>query len=347
MTVKLPVSVGSITAGNIESVTEFVQHAEKLGVTYAWSHEAWGSDAATPLAYLTAKTSRMRLGCGVFQISARVPSMIAMTALTLDALSGGRFVLGLGASGPQVVEGLHEVAYNRPLSRLQETVDTVRLACRGEKLAYSGEYHELPRAGGEGSPLCFDLTLRPDLSTYLATLGPKALEYTGATANGWLGTLFSPEHAAAHMEHLQRDAETTGRKLTGIDLQVTCTVAIGDNVGALIPAREPAIAFAMGAMGSAKTNFYHDAYCRAGFAEDARAIQDLWLDGQREAAAARVPTEMVTQFSAVGTSAMVRERFAAYNSVGIDCLNVRFDGTPEAERCAVLEEVCAMVNSLG
>jgi len=344
---KLAVSVGSITTGNIVSITEFVQHAEKLGVTCVWSHEAWGSDAATPLAYLAAKTSRIRLGCGVFQISARVPSMIAMTALTLDALSEGRFILGLGASGPRVVEGLHGVAYNGPLSRLRETVDIVRLACRGQKLTYKGKYHELPRTGGEGQPLRLDLTPRPDLPIYLATLGPKALEYTGATANGWLGTSFSPEHAAAHMKHLQRGAETTGRKLTDIDLQVTCNVAIGDNVEALIAARKPAIAFAMGAMGSAKTNFYNDAYCRAGFAEDARAIQDLWLGGQREEAAARVPTEMVTQFSAVGTSAMVRERFAAYNAVGIDCLNVRFDGTPEAERCAVLEEVCAMVNSLG
>ena len=273
--------------------------------------------------------------------------MIAMTALTLDALSGGRFVLGLGASGPQVVEGLHGVAYSGPLSRLQETVDIVRLACRGEKLAYKGKYHELPRIGGQGKPLRLDFTPRPDLPIYLASLGPKALEYTGATANGWLGTSFSPQHAAAHMEHLQRGAETNERKLTELDLQMTCNVALGDNVEALIAARKPAIAFAMGAMGSAKTNFYNDAYCRAGFAEDARAIQDLWLGGQRDAAAARVPTEMVTQFSAVGTSDMVRKRFAAYRDAGIDCLNVRFDGTPEAERYAVLEEVCDMVNSLG
>ncbi len=344
---KLAISVGAITATNIESVTEFVQHAEKLGVNYAWSHEAWGSDAATPLAYLAAKTKRIHLGCGVFQISARVPSMIAMTALTLDALSGGRFILGLGASGPQVVEGLHGVAYDGPLSRLQETVDIIRLACRGEKLAYKGKYHELPRIGGEGKPLRLDFDPRPDLPIYLATLGPKALEYTGATANGWLGTSFSPEHAAAHLEHLQRGTDTAGRNLADIDLHVACQVGIGDNVEALIKERKPAVAFTVGAMGSAKTNFYYDAYCRAGFAEDARAIQDLWLDGQRDAAAARVPSEMVTQFSAVGTLAMVQERVEAYLAAGIDCLNVRFDGMPAAERYGALEAVCDMVNSLG
>ncbi len=344
---KVAISVDTINERNIEPITAFVQHAERLGVAYVWSHEAWGSDAVSPLGYLAAKTSSVKLGCGIMQISARVPAMIAMSALTLDALSGGRFLLGLGASGPQVVEGLHGSAYDGPLGRLKETVEIVRLACRGEKVAFAGKYHHLPRPGGEGKALRLDFAPRPNLPIYLATLGPRALEYTGAQADGWLGTSFSPERAEAHLEHLRCGAARRGRDVAELDLQVACHVAIGEDVEALVKRRKAAVAFTLGAMGSATTNFYNDAYRRAGYEDDALAVQRLWIDGQRQAAAERVPSALVSRFSAIGTDSMVRERFAAYRAAGVDCLHVRFEGTPESERYALLEQVCDMIASLG
>ncbi|MFT4581810.1 MAG: F420-dependent oxidoreductase-like protein [Gammaproteobacteria bacterium] len=343
---KLAISVGAIDKDNLESVTDFVVHAENLGVDYVWSHEAWGTEAVSPLAYLAAKTHRIRLGTGIIQISTRTPTMIAMTALTLDTLSQGRFILGLGASGPQVIEGLHGSAYSGALTRLKETVEIVRMALRGEKIVYRGVYHELPRPGGEGKSLRLDFAPRPELPIFLATLGPRALQYTGAAADGWLGTSFSPEHAAAHLDYIRQGANEAGRSLSDIDLQVACHVSIGEDVDRLISERKAAVAFSLGAMGSAKTNFYNDAYRRAGYDEDAKAVQALWLAGQRDAARARVPDELVTLFGAVGTPAMIRERFQAYKNAGVNCLYLRFEGTGDAEKYGVLEQVCEMVAAL-
>ena len=178
-----------------------------------------------------------------------------MTALSLNALSGGRFILELGASGPQVVEGLHGSAYAGPRRRLQETVEIVRQAFRGEKIEYQGKFHELPRRGGESKALQLECEPQADIPIYLATLGERALEYIGAEADGWLGTSFSPEHANAHLDYLSRGAEQAGRKLGDLDLQVACHVAIGDNVEQLIAQPKPVVAFSLGAMGLATTNF--------------------------------------------------------------------------------------------
>ncbi|MDP6342007.1 MAG: LLM class flavin-dependent oxidoreductase [Alphaproteobacteria bacterium] len=341
---KISISIGGYAGVDTAGTVDFVRQAEKLGVDCVWTAEAWGQDAVTALAYLAPQTSRIKLGTGIMQISARVPSMTAMTALSLNALSGGRFVLGLGASGPQVVEGLHGVDYTAPLSRLKETVDIVRLAFKGEKLAYQGRYHELPRPGGEGKALRLDH--KPaDIPIFLATLGPKSLEYTGAAADGWLGTSFSPDHAEAHLAYLRQGAEGVGRTLDDIELHATCSIGIGDNVEELIDARRPGVAFSMGAMGSATTNFYNDAFQRAGFADDARAIQQLWLAGKRREAAARVPDEMITRFGAIGTPEMVRERFRRYRQAGIDSLTLRLDGDTAA-RIAVLEQVMDLLRDL-
>ncbi|MDA0824047.1 MAG: LLM class flavin-dependent oxidoreductase [Proteobacteria bacterium] len=343
---KLAISVGAIDNENLQDMTNFVVHADKLGVDYAWSHEAWGTDAVSPLAYLAAKTQRIRLGTGIIQVSTRTPVMIAMTALTLDTLSQGRFTLGLGTSGPQVVEGLHGAAYTGALSRLKETVDIVRLALRGEKIEYRGTYHELPRPSGEGKSLRLDCAPKPELPIYLATLGPRALRYTGAAADGWLGTSFSPEHAFAHLDYIAQGADDAGRRLTEVDLQVACHVSIGQDVERLISERKAAVAFSLGAMGSVKTNFYNDAYRRAGYDEDAKAVQSLWMAGQRDAARARVPDKLVTLFGAVGTPAMIRERFQAYKNAGVNCLCARFEGTKESEKYGVLEQVCELVATL-
>ncbi|MBL6951491.1 MAG: LLM class flavin-dependent oxidoreductase [Alphaproteobacteria bacterium] len=343
---KVSLSIGAYDRVDVLGMVELIQQAEKLGVHYAWSAEAWGGDAVTSLAYLGALTDKIKLGTGIMQISARTPSMTAMTAMSLANLTSGRFILGLGVSGPQVVEGLHGVSYQAPLTRLKETVDIVRLAFRGEKLQYDGRYHTLPRPGGEGKALRLDHPPR-DIPIYLATLGPKSLEYTGAVADGWLGTSFSPDHAEAHLDYLRKGAESAGRSLADIDLHASCNVAVGEDVEALIDARRPGVAFSMGAMGSEKTNFYNDAFKRAGFTDDALAIQRLWLDGKRQEAADRVPDEMITQFGAIGTPEMVRQRLQTYRDAGINALTLRLDNKQSlSERIGHLEQVMDLVRGL-
>lgn len=343
---KLTISVGGYGRAEIKQTIEFVQAAERLGVDGIWSAEAWGQDAITSLAYLAGHTKSIYLGTGIMQISARVPSMTAMTALSLHDLSNGRFRLGLGASGPQVVEGLHGADYRAPLTRLKETLEICRMAFAGEKLKYQGKAHVLPRPGGEGKAIRLDHP-PADIPIYLATLGPKALDFTGAAADGWLGTSFSPEHADAHFAYIEAGAKAAGRSLTDIDMNVAVSVALGNNVEELIQSRKPGVAFNMGAMGSATTNFYNDAFQRAGYAEDAKAIQTLWIEGKRKEAARRVPDAMVTEFQAVGTRQMVRERLQKYKSVGVTSINLRLDAAKTAkERLALLENIVDLVRTL-
>jgi F420-dependent oxidoreductase-like protein len=341
---KASIAVGGYGRTNARHLVDMVQEAERQGVDSVWSAEAWGSDAVTSLAFLAGLTTKIKLGTGIMQISARTPSMTAMTALSLNDLSGGRFLLGLGASGPQVVEGLHGISYAEPLARMRETVAILRLAFAGEKLVYEGKHHVLPRKGGEGKPLRLDHAPAP-IPIYLATLAPKALEFTGAAADGWLGTSFSPDHPEAHLDHIRRGAEQAGRKLSDIFLNVGCSVAIGDNVEELIDARRAGVAFQMGAMGSAKTNFYNDAFKRAGFTDDALAIQQLWKAGKRDDAAKRVPDAMVTEFGAVGTAAMVKARFQKYKAVGINGLTIRIESTGK-DRLGAMEETMDLLRSV-
>ena len=343
---KLTISVGGYGRAEIKQAVEFVQAAERLGVDCVWSSEAWGQDAITSLAYLAGHTERIHLGTGIMQISARVPAMTAMTALSLHDLSNGRFRLGLGVSGPQVVEGLHGADYRAPLTRLKETLAICRMAFAGEKLKYQGKFHTLPRLGGEGKAIRLDHP-PANIPIYLATLGPKALSFTGATADGWLGTSFSPDHTDAHFAHIEAGAQSVGRSLADIDINVAVSVAIGDNVAELIQSRKPGVAFNMGAMGSATTNFYNDALQRSGYTEDAKAIQALWVEGKRKEAARRVPDAMVTEFQAVGTRDMVRKRLQKYQSVGVTSLNLRLDAAKTAqERLALLENIVDLMHSL-
>jgi F420-dependent oxidoreductase-like protein len=327
-------------------VVEFVQAADRLGVDSVWSAEAWGHDAVTSLAYLAGKTERIKIATGIMQISARVPAMTAMTALSLHAISQGRFILGLGVSGPQVVEGLHGSTYDKPLTRLKEHVDICRMAFAGEKLRYDGKTQVLPRPGGEGKAIRLDH--RPaDIPIFLATLSPKALEYTGEAADGWLGTSFSPEHSGAHLAHVARGAAKAGRTLADIELHAAVTVGIDDDVQALVDGRKPGVAFAMGAMGSAQTNFYNAAFARAGYADDAKAIQDLWIQGKHDEAVARVPDAMVTEFQALGTRDMVRDRLQKYREVGISTLNLRLDTVRgQSARIKLLEEIVDLVSDM-
>jgi len=342
---KTAITIGGYANSNISEAVEFVKQADRLGVDRVWSAEAWGQDSVTSLAFLAGQTRQIGLGTGIMQISSRVPSMIAMTALSLNTLSQGRFVLGLGVSGPQVVEGLHGVSYESPLTRLRETVDIVRLGFQGKKLQYEGKRHVLPRPGGEGKAIRLDHP-PTDIPIFLATLAPQSLEYTGAAADGWLGTSFSPDYPEAHLDHLQKGAGQAGRSLKDIEISVACHITIGEDVERMIDEKRPGVAFTMGAMGSATTNFYNDAYKRAGFADDALAIQQLWLQGKREEAAARVPDSMVTQFGAVGTSGMVLERLKKYKTAGVDSLSLRFDEVTAEKKIELLEQVLDLIKQV-
>ena len=342
---KLAIEIGPATRG-LATLPQWVQHAERLGVSMAFSAEAWWSDAATVLAYLAAQTERIRLATGIMQITARVPAMTAMTALTLHDLSAGRFVLGLGASGPQVVEGLHGITFDRPLRRMQETVEICRTVFAGERVRYDGKVFKLPLPGGEGKAIRIDHE-PVDIPIYLATLGPKALAYTGAAANGWLGTWFSPDHPEAHLPYLLAGAQQSGRSLSELDLCVSVRIEIGENVEDMIERRRSGVAFNMGGMGSATTNFYNDAFCRAGFEEDAKAIQSLWLAGKRDEAAHRVPDAMVTEFQAIGTRDMVRDRLRRYRDAGVTTLKLGLDSAkPGAARFELLENIVELVEGL-
>jgi len=343
---KVSIGIGGAASGrkrDFDEQVDYVVEAEKLGVDSVWSAEAWGQDAISPLAFLAARTSRIRLGTGIIQISARVPAMIAMTALTMAAISNDRFILGLGASGPQVVEGLQGRPFKAPLTRMKETVEIIKLAFAGEKIEYRGKYHELPLPGGQGKALKLSQPGNPNIPIYLATLGPKALEYTGAAADGWLGTSFTPEHAAAHLDYLRRGAEGAGRSLADIDIQVGGTVAFGDDLDALVEPLKPAMAFTLGAMGSAKTNFYNDAFKRGGWEDIALEVQRLWIAGKRPEAIAKVPTEMVAQANLLGDTGMVRKRIRAFRDAGVTTLRVNPQGHDLAERLATLGRVMDLV----
>ncbi len=346
---KVSIGIGGAASGgrrdNFQDNVEFVVEAEKLGVDTVWSAEAWGQDAIAPLAYLAARTERIRLGTGIMQISARTPSMTAMTALTMAAISGDRFILGLGASGPQVVEGLQGRPFHAPLTRMRETVDIVKLAFAGERIAYEGRYHQLPLPGGEGKALRLAQPGNDRIPIYLATLGPNALKYTGEAADGWLGTSFTPDHADAHLDPIRDGAASAGRSLADIDIQVGGTVAFGD-AEALAEPMKAGLAFTLGAMGSARTNFYNDAFKRGGWDAVARESQALWVAGKRDEATAAIPTEMVLQANLLGGDAEIQERIRAYRDAGVTTLRLTPAGHDLRSRLDTLGRAMDLVADL-
>ena len=346
---KVSIGIGGAASGqrrDFDQLVEYVVEAEKLGVDTVWTAEAWGQDAIAPLAYLAARTSRIRLGTGIMQISSRVPAMTAMTALTMAAISNDRFILGLGTSGPQVVEGLQGRSFRAPLTRLKETVEIIKLAFAGERIEYHGKYHELPLPGGQGKALRLSQPGNSNIPIYLATLRPQALEYTGAVADGWLGTSFTTEHAAAHLDYLRRGAERAGRSLADLEIEVGGTVAFGDDLDALVEPLKPAMAFTLGAMGSATTNFYNDAFKRGGWEAVGREVQRLWVAGERSEAIAKVPSELVIQANLLGSNEMVRERIRAYKSVGVTTLRVAPAGRDLREKLATLGQVMDLARAM-
>jgi F420-dependent oxidoreductase-like protein len=316
---------------------ELAREAERLGYASAWVAEAYGSDAATVLAWLAAQTSTIGLGSAVFQIPARSPAMTAMTAATLDQLSGGRFRLGLGLSGPQVAEGWHGQRFARPLSRARDYLSVVRMALERQRVRYQGETLELPLPDGPGKAL--KLTIGPAqqrLPIYLGAMGPGNLALAGELADGWLGFLFAPEHAGGFREHLAAGAARAGRDLDGFDVAPNVQVHVADDLAAARDAMRPFLALYIGGMGSRERNFYTEQAARYGFEPAARTVQDHYLAGDRHRDMAALPDELIDLVTLCGPAGRVRERLAAHREAGVGTLIAAPTAWTHAERVTQL-----------
>lgn len=348
---RLGVNLGYWGAGNDRDNLALAQEADRLGYAVCWAAEAYGSDAATVLAWVAAQTHRIDIGSAVFQIPARSAAMTAMTAATLDALSGGRFRLGLGVSGPQVSEGWHGVRFDRPLARTREYVEVVRMALRREPLRYTGSHLTLPLPDGPGRPLRLTVhPVRAHLPVYLAAVGPKNLELAGEIADGWLAVFFAPEHAADSLDHLRAGRARAGRAggdLAGFDVAATVPLVVADDPEAAAGPVRAYTALYVGGMGSREQNFYNRLAVRMGFAAAAAEIQDRYLRRDYEGAMAAVPRELVEQTALVGPPGRLAERMAAYAAAGVTTLSVSPLAPTLAERLAALETAAAALDAAG
>ena len=335
--------VGVYAPGYGPDDVEFVKQAERLGVDCVWSAEFWGGDALTPLAFLAGQTSRIRLGTGIVQLGARTPAMLAMSALSMQSLSGGRFVLGIGASGPQVVEGWHGVRFDRPVQRTRETIEIIRLASCGDRVAYDGEVYQLPLPGGEGRALRSAMA-PAHIPIYIASLGPANLRLTGELADGWIGNSFFPETADVFFNPIREGAAKAGRSMSDIDLTVSAGLEFTDDVDEAGRRHAAGYAFTFGAMGSSTTNFYNDAFARQGFGDDVKEVQRLWIAGDREAAGKRVPIGIGLRTNLLGTDAMIRERLRLYRDVGVTMIRAGLAGANNLDgRLSDLARLCDLV----
>ncbi len=326
---------------------DFVLEAEKLGLDVCWVAEAWGSDAPTALGYLAARTDRLLLGSGVMQIGTRTPVAIAQAASTLADMSDGRFLLGLGPSGPQVIEGLHGVPFAKPLTRMRETVTVIRQALAGEKVAFTGATLQIPLRG-EARPMRLSSRPSPDIPIYLATMSPRMLALTGEIADGWLGTSFVPEGSAAYFTPLDAGLASAGRSRRDLDVCQGAEVAFAadeDELRGMVAGRKKELAFSLGGMGSAGTNFYNDAYSRQGWAEAAAAVRERWQGGDRGGAAALVTDEMVLATTLIGTEEMVRARLNVWRSAGVDTVRLYPAGDTLDARLTTLARALDLVRA--
>jgi len=341
---KIAVNVTS-DGGDWESAAAFAAEAERLGADSIWSGESWGFDAITPLAYLSARTSRIGLGTGIVQLGSRSPANLAMTAMSMQSLSGGRFRLGIGTSGPQVVEGWHGVSFDKPVTRTREIIEIVRMATSGDRLSYEGQVYELPLPGGEGRSI--RSSAEPvHVPIYIAALGPRNLELTGELADGWIGGSFIPETADVFLRHLRTGVERAGRTLADLDLQIPLSVEFTDDVEEAGKRHARGYGFTFGAMGSLRNNFYKNAFARQGYEEDVNEVQRLWMAREREAARDRVPVELAMKANLIGTPAMIAGRLRVYRDAGITTLRLSLAGADVAEKLDTLARVMELVGEM-
>jgi F420-dependent oxidoreductase-like protein len=341
---RLGVSLGYLIPGiSPADHLEVVQEAERLGYDSVWAAEAYGSDAVTVLAWLAAGTHRIKLGSAIFQMPARSPAMTAMTAATLDLLSGGRMLLGLGTSGPQVAEGWHGQRFARQLQRTREYVAVVRMALGRERVEYHGETLELPLPDGPGKPLKLMISpVQERIPIYLAAIGPKNTALAGEIADGWIPIFFSPEHVSEIRAPLEEGAARAGRSLDDFDIAPTVNTYVSDDREGARDRMRPFLALYIGGMGSRQQNFYNQLVQRYGFEAAAREVQDLYLEGKKEEAAAALPDELIDLITLCGPKEHVRERLAAFREAGVGTLTIGPTAFTKEERVEQLRAVAEL-----
>ena len=327
-----------------EEQLRLVREAESVGFDSVWAAEAYGSDAATVLAWLAANTERIRIGSAILQIPARSPAMTAMTAATLDHLSNGRVILGIGSSGPQVAEGWHGQRFGKQLQRTREYVAIVRKALARERLEFHGEQYELPLPNGPGKAL--KLTIAPvqdRIPIYLAAIGPKNTQLAGEIADGWMPFMFSPEHVGEFRQLLDEGAARAGRALDdSFDIAPNVNACIDEDVDRARDAMRPFLALYVGGMGSREKNFYNALVSRYGFEEAAKEVQDLYLAGKKDEAAAALPAELIDQTTLCGPKERVGERLAVYRDAGVGTLITTPIALSTGDRARMLRELAEL-----
>jgi F420-dependent oxidoreductase-like protein len=322
---------------------QVVQAAERLGYDSVWTAEAYGSDAATVLAWLAAGTSKIRLGSAIFQMPGRSPAMTAMTAATIDELSDGRMILGIGSSGPQVAEGWHGQRFARQLQRTREYVAVVRMALARQRVEYAGATIELPLPDGPGKPLKLMIAPKQErIPIYLAAIGPRNTALAGEIADGWIPTFFSPEYVAEFRKLLQEGADRGGRSLDGFDIAPTVNAYISDDRDAARNLVRPFLALYIGGMGSRQQNFYNNLVQRYGFESAAKEVQDLYLDGKKEEAGQAIPDDLIDMVSLCGPRDFVRDRLTAFREAGVGTLMITPVAFTTEERVTQLQAVAEL-----
>ncbi len=320
--------IGTLIEPRLPGAAEFALAAERLGVDSVWVPEVWGYDALTGLGYLAAKTTTLKLGTFVVQLGSRSPALLATSALSLQELSGGRFLLGIGTSGPRVMEGWHGVRFRKPIETTRETIEIVRIVSRSERLEHPGEIYPLPLPESGGAALTPLVRPRP-VPVYVAAMGPRNLRLTGELADGWLGNAFIPEAAEVFLGPLRDGAARAGRTLADLDLVAPVAVEFhtdADAADAAARRHADGYAFTIGAMGTGGRNFYNDAFARLGYREQVEVVADLWQAGRRDEARAAVPLDLGRLTNLVGTREGIAERVQHYREAGITTLLAKLDG---------------------
>ncbi len=335
---KLGLNMGYWGMGNDADNLALALEADRLGYSVAWVAEAYGSDAATILSYVAAKTSRIDIGSAIFQIPGRTPANCAMTAATLDSLSGGRFRLGLGVSGPQVSEGWHGVRFDKPLARTREYSDIVKMALRREKVKYDGKHYVLPLPDGPGKAL--QLTVHPvreHIPMYLASVGPKNLELTGELFDGWLAIFYSPDFAKESLAHIETGRAKVGKTMEGFDVVPSMPIVVGDDQRACADVIRWYAALYVGGMGSREQNFYNALAVRMGYEQAAEEVQNLYLDRKYDEAAAAVPFEFLEQTALLGTTQQIAAKMQVLAASGVTTLTITPSAGDLEERLRTLQ----------
>ncbi|MGZ4706196.1 MAG: LLM class F420-dependent oxidoreductase [Acidimicrobiales bacterium] len=331
-------------AGGFKESAKLVSEYEKAGLDIVWVAEAYGFDGVSMAGYLAATTETIQIGTAILPIFTRTPALIAQTAAGLDYVSDGRFILGIGASGPQVIEGFHGVPYQAPLGRTREVIDICRMAWKREKLVYDGRYFKLPlpaeQGTGLGKPLKFIThPVRDSIPIYVASLGPKNVEMTAELADGWLPLFYIPERADdVWGDDMAAGFAKRSPELGPLDVVAGGLVAIGEDAAKVAELARPMVALYVGGMGAKGRNFYNDLACRYGYEKEAAEIQDLYLDGKKDEAAAKVPDELLALTNLCGPEGWVKERLAAFKEAGVSTLNLTPVGPDAAE---IIEKVKA------